>query len=215
MTAPPTDRRVALKERHRRAIVEAAAALTRETGGTSFTVEQLAERADVSRRTVFNHFASMEDVVTAVCVDVLRPAVDDFASGPQGSPAPGGATLLDELAELLRTADLVTPLSYLTRVVGAGGARTSPRQAQLMLRAASDVSERLSAQMARRHPEVDPFDVDVLIASLIGGLAVIQRRWADETGASDDPESRRVWSALVDRLIQTARGSSAGPPHDH
>ena len=62
MTEPATDRRAALKERSRQAIVQAAAELMDETGGTAFTVDELAERADVSRRTVFNHFASLEEI---------------------------------------------------------------------------------------------------------------------------------------------------------
>ncbi len=212
MTAAPIDRRAASKQRSHRAIVDAAAALIRETGGAGFTVDELAGRADVARRTVFNHFASVEDIVTAVCVDILGVVVDDLATE---APDTSDASLLDELAEALRSANLVTPLSYLTRVVGARGARTSPGQALLVLRAAADVSDRLAERLARRHPEVDRFDVDVLVASLMGGLAVVHRRWAEQTGASDDDASRLVWTTLVDRMIESHRAAASHSPHHH
>lgn len=207
--AAPTDRRTASKERSHRAIIDAAAALIRETGGAGFTVDQLAARADVARRTVFNHFASVEDVLTAVCVDVLGAVVDDVATDT--SPAPADS-LLDELASALRAADLDTPLAYLTRVVGPRGTRTSPGQALLVLRAASDVSERLVERVARRHPEVDRFDIELLVASLIGGLAAVHRRWAEQTGASEDDASRQAWTDLVDRMIDAHRASVAPCP---
>ncbi|MEK8226313.1 TetR/AcrR family transcriptional regulator [Oerskovia sp. M15] len=70
------DRRAALKARHRRAIVDAAAALIGESGGTDFSVDELAGRADVSRRTVFNHFGSLDEVVTEVCSEVVGAALD-------------------------------------------------------------------------------------------------------------------------------------------
>lgn len=214
MTAAPIDRRAASKQRSHRAIVDAAAALIRETGGAGFTVDELAARADVARRTVFNHFASVEDIVTAVCVDILGVVVDDLATDAPDTPA-SDASLLDELAEALRSANLVTPLSYLTRVVGARGARTSPGQALLVLRAAADLSDRLAERLARHHPEVDRFDVDVLVASLMGGLAVVHRRWAEQTGASDDDASRLVWTALVDRMIESHRAAGSHSPHHH
>ncbi|MGW6228038.1 helix-turn-helix domain-containing protein, partial [Cellulosimicrobium cellulans] len=69
-TGPATDRRAALRARHRRAIVDAAASLMEENGGARFTVDELAARADVARRTIFNHFASLDDVVVEVCEDV-------------------------------------------------------------------------------------------------------------------------------------------------
>ena len=55
---PPEDRREAVKYHNRRAIIDAAAALAAERGLGRFTVNDLADRAGVSRRTIFNYFAS-------------------------------------------------------------------------------------------------------------------------------------------------------------
>lgn len=132
MSLPVVDRRAALKARHRRAIVDAAAALIGESGGTRFSVDELAERADVSRRTVFNHFASLDDVVTEVCNEVVGAALDrldaiasdqQVGQDQQRRQDERGAdvTLFDEVADALRSTDFVTPLVYLTRVLGDEG----------------------------------------------------------------------------------------------
>ena len=57
-----------LKARSRRSILDAATALVIERGGPTFTVEELAERADVSRATVFNYFPSVSDVLVTASV---------------------------------------------------------------------------------------------------------------------------------------------------
>jgi TetR/AcrR family transcriptional regulator of autoinduction and epiphytic fitness len=63
-------------------------------------VDELAERADVARRTVFDHFAPVDDVLLAVCAETLAVVVDDFldsVSRMRGSDG-GRASMFDELA---------------------------------------------------------------------------------------------------------------------
>ena len=57
------DKRSARKAENRIAIVEAAESLILEGGYGALNAEALAERAGVSRRTIFNHFASVDDVL--------------------------------------------------------------------------------------------------------------------------------------------------------
>ena len=201
-----TDRRTALKERHRAAILAAATALLREGGGRPFTVDALAARADVSRRTVFNHFASLDDVVTTACSDVLGGIVEAFvahaAASPVGDDTP--SAMLDELAEALRSADLVPPMVFLTRSLAAYDPE-SPAMAALLLRVFTEVSRRLSAALAQRHPGADPLTVELLVTSLTSGLVVIHRAWWEATGATDDERSRRVWTDLLERLVSLTR----------
>ena len=55
--APAPDRRTRDRERRRNQVYDAAVALFVERGFDSTTMDEVAERADVARATVFNHFA--------------------------------------------------------------------------------------------------------------------------------------------------------------
>lgn len=197
---PGGDRRAALKARHRRAIIDAAAALIDETGVATFTVDELAARADVSRRTVFNHFASIDEIVTTVCSEVLGGVLDEFTATPTAT-----GDMFDEVVEVLRATDLVPPMAYLTRVIGMEDPVASPRQAVMLLSTFTDISERLSEELTRRHPRTELLDVHLMVSALFGGLVVLHRYWFEATGASVDDESRRVWSELLERLIAATR----------
>lgn len=201
---PMSDRRLALKDRHRRAIVEAAAALMEEHAGQRFTVDELAERADVARRTVFNHFPSLDEVVAAVSASVLEPVLDGLVAGMTGAPTEDAGTMFDELAAVLRSTDLVTPMTWLTRAL-APVDDESPVRAGLLLRGFSDLGDRMTAALAARHPAADVLDVQLLVSSLMSGLVVLHRHWWALAAAADDAASRRVWAELLERLLDTVR----------
>jgi AcrR family transcriptional regulator len=206
---PAVDRRAQIRERHHRAIIDAAAALLDAKGPDGFTVEELAQRAEVSRRTVFNHFASVDDIVIAVCSEVLGDVVDTFEAHASASVGPTHAGVFDEVAGALRSTDLVTPIAYLTRVLRAPDADPSQRQFGVLLRAFTEVSERLSAELLRRHPKADEFTTRLLLSSLIGGLVVLHTHWLAATGGSADEASRAVWDDLLDQLIRRTRDGYA------
>ena len=220
---PVPDRRGALRARHRRAIVDAAAALMEDKGGARFTVDELAARADVARRTIFNHFASLDDVVVEVCEDVLgavvdalgasaaEPAAPDAEPDAGGDPGPGAgrATPLDDLTAALRSTDLVAPMAYLTRALGGDATEPTPRVTTMVVRTFTHLAERLVAGTTRRHPDVDPLEIELLVGALMAGVLVIQRRWWATTGAADDDASRRVWAELLDRLVERTRAGYA------
>jgi len=79
------DRRSALKARHRQAIVDAARRLIDAHQGPRFSVDELAAEADVSRRTVFNHFDSLDDVILAACTEILDAVVASFREAATAS----------------------------------------------------------------------------------------------------------------------------------
>ena len=199
----PTDRRALLKERHRRAIVDAAAALMEETGGTDFTVSRLAERANVSRRTVFNHFDTVDDIVIAVSGELLNGIVDRFELGAETAPGPD--SLFDEIADALRSAELVEPMAYLMRVLGEDDLAATPRSAVILLRTFTEVSERLASKILERHAVTDELTVHLLVGSLMSGLVVLHRHWVAATGAAVDAHSHRTWAHLLERLIESTR----------
>lgn len=213
------DRRAALKQRSRQAIVDAAAALLEEHGGLRFSVDQLAERADVSRRTVFNYFATLDDVATAVCSDVLGGLVDTFVTTALADPPVDDtpAAMFTEVAHALRSTELVGPMAYLTRTLGGATRRVdleSPWTAMLLLRSFDEVSRRFADAMAVRHPRAETLEVHLLVNALVSGLIVLYHHWLADTGAVDDDASREVWDAYLERLLAAVgTGYGAAPAH--
>lgn len=212
--SPALDRREALKARHRRAIVDAAAELMSEIGGTDFTVDRLAARADVSRRTVFNHFKTVDDITLEVFREMLAVILDGVDANLAASDE--GTSMFDRVAGALRATDLVTPINELTRifqtedcgpghVLAIGDRALNPRQAVLFERALTDLGTRIAATTLRHHPSADPMEVELMCGALIGGALVVVRRWERATQGADTAESRRVWNELLDRMIGTYR----------
>lgn len=202
-----SDRREALKARHRQAIVDAAAELMTEIGGTDFTVDQLAARADVSRRTVFNHFKTVDDITIEVFHEMLGAVLDNvdanFSAPTTGHP--DDTSTFDQLASALRATDLVTPITELTRIFGAGDRGIHPRQAVLFERAINALGTQIAATTMRHHPSADPLEVDLMCGALVGGALVVVQHWEQRTEGIDSVESRRVWDELLDRMITVNR----------
>lgn len=86
-----------------RRITLCALRLTDERGLDGFTMEELAEAAEVSRRTLFNYFPGKIDAVLGEHPDLPEAALAEFlAGGPHGN-------LLEDIAELARAAISDTP----------------------------------------------------------------------------------------------------------
>jgi AcrR family transcriptional regulator len=73
------------KRQTREAIAAAARALFAERGFDAVTVEEIAEAADVSRKTVFNHFPAKEDLVFAAGAERLAGLVAAIRERPAGT----------------------------------------------------------------------------------------------------------------------------------
>ncbi len=210
MTLAVPDRRLALKLRHRDAILDAARALIDERGGPSFSVDDLAAKADVARRTVFNHFAGMDDVLLTVCADVLAIIVDDFLTTVSEIPVGDGtpSSMFDELETAIRASHLPDAIVALLRILGGPDTSTA-RAFDLSEAAFARVGDRLLAEVERRNPGVDPLDAELLVSSLIHGIAVLAEHWIRTTGGRLDPASLAEWSALLDRLLVRIRSGYA------
>lgn len=199
------DRRAELKARYRLAILDAADALIRERGKPQFSVDELAERADVSRRTVFNHFASLDDVIMTTCTRVLSAAVDEFRAATLSKPAGDGSlvALFEEITTAIRAMDLPPVVAYLAGVLGAenDGGRSAHSLGDVFTRA----TEQLAAEIADRASAIDGFEVAILVSSVMNGVAVVSGHWLDRTGGTLDASSRQIWRELIDRLISTTR----------
>jgi len=92
-------------ELKREAIIEAARRAFEEFGVQGTSMDKLAEMAGVSKRTVYNHFASKEELYAAVLDRTIVPVLEllDYAveHGPLGDLDPGA--MVEQVTDLLAT----------------------------------------------------------------------------------------------------------------
>ncbi|KIS28261.1 TetR family transcriptional regulator [Arthrobacter sp. SPG23] len=140
-----------LRERKRAAtrssISAIARSLTAERGLNGYTVEEVCDRAGISRRTFFNYFPSKEDAILGHVDDELPEELfADFIRGGAASP-PGdiSATLLQDLVDLsLKMSERMSSSDEETRQL-IGVIKKEP---QLMLKIIGATEER-EAHFAR------------------------------------------------------------------
>lgn len=211
-TAP--DRRAALKARHRSAILAAAQQLVDERDGRGFSVDEIAERADVARRTVFNHFASIDEVLLALCAHALEVLIDDFVGAVAATPVGDGSksSMFDEIAQTLRSADLPGAIATIAKILGEPDDVNDPRGRTLSNEAFGRAAERLEIEVAQRNPEADPLEIGFLVGSLMNGVIVVAKHWIIHTGVRLDDEGREAWQHLLTRLIDSVRAGYAPAP---
>ena len=194
---------ITAKERHRQAIVAAAGELIGDSDGSRFTAEDLAERAGFSRRTVFNHFGSLDEVLIAVCADTLRAATDEVLSGLTAGPVTGPhrSEMFARLTGALTATALAAPILHRWRALEAVGADEERAEA-FAQNALAVVAEELSARLTVAAPDADPFDVQLLAGLLNHGLGVVARTWVESAPAGGDPDPTDL-QELLDRLLDT------------
>src|SRR5699024_12043335 len=119
---------------------------------SSLCVHHPTHLSDGTCLTISNHTPSRDDIVAQVSADVPSELVENLAAAVPAESLPEGASLVDELAEVIRATDLVTPIAYLTRTLG-GDHPQSPFQDHLLNQALEQVGTCLGDVMRRRHPE--------------------------------------------------------------
>ncbi|MEO9324814.1 helix-turn-helix domain-containing protein [Nocardioides sp. C4-1] len=163
----------------RERMVEAAFALFDEQGYDATTVEQIVERAGVSRSTFFRAFGSKEDVIF--------PRHDELQSRMEARLATGGpATLRVAVVEAARMVldqyvaegPLALSRYRLTRTVPA----LRDREIASMIGYQRLFRDRLRAWMSSADADLH---AELLAAAVVTGHNVVLRRWL--RGATDDP----------------------------
>ncbi|MFF4832148.1 TetR/AcrR family transcriptional regulator [Streptomyces sp. NPDC001315] len=189
----PADRpQLGLRERKkiktREAIRAATYALIKEQGYDATTIDQIAERAEVSPSTVFRYFPTKEDIVLTDEYDPI-------------------------LLELLRARSADEPLSETMRYVMREGARvgieedpevarlrthlmvTVPAMRSRMMESMSVTGRVLCAAIGERTGrDPDSLEVRVYAMSLIGGLMETSLYWAEHSHEDD-------FEGLLDRAL--------------
>jgi AcrR family transcriptional regulator len=120
VAAPTTGLRERKKRATRDVIAAAAHRLFAERGFDHVTVAEVATAADVSEKTVFNHFATKEDLAFAGGEGPVNQLLDDIARRPAGTSVLDvfrvtTEAMIDGLAATAERDDLLA----VTRIVGA------------------------------------------------------------------------------------------------
>lgn len=211
-------RRTRQRGQRHAAIVDAARALATEHGAAGFTVDQVAQRAGVPRRTVFNHVATVDDLLVAVCEQILAEAttaiLEQVDRGTTTLPdgEAGGRAALDAVGEAAREVDLASAIVTIHRMLG----RPDPgdeRAHGISRTAFGHVGGLLRERVHARAPDLDPVDLELGLALLFAGITTIAELWLTSHPDLDldVPAQARVdWDRLLDRLLQRLRTGHAG-----
>ncbi|MFF5155051.1 TetR/AcrR family transcriptional regulator [Streptomyces sp. NPDC000348] len=190
--APAAPPRPGLRERKktktREAIRDATYGLVREQGYDATTVEQIAERAEVSPSTVFRYFPTKEDIVLTDEYD--GPLLAELAARPADEPWPDSVRYV--LRKAVGLAMTEQPDATLLR---ARLTAEVPAVRSRMLESLSATARLLAGTVAvRTGLDPDGLEVRVGTTALAGGLLEASRYWA-ERGHTDD------LADLVDRAL--------------
>lgn len=206
---PSPASRPGLRERKkiktRRAIRAAAYGLIREQGYDATTIEQIAERAEVSPSTVFRYFPVKEDIVLTDEYDAVL--LEHLRARPADEPP------MESLRSVIRTAVglALAEEPEVTRLRTALMAEVPAVRARMTENASATGRLLCHALAGRTGLPADALEVRVFATSLMGGLMEASLHWA-ETGFEAD------LTDLVDRAfdvlehgLPAARGNPGEP----
>nr|WP_208033977.1 TetR/AcrR family transcriptional regulator [Streptomyces cyanogenus] len=201
----PADRpQLSLRERKkiktREAIRAATYALIKEQGYDATTIEQIADRAEVSPSTVFRYFPTKEDIVLTDEYDPL--VLEELRARPAGE------SWMDSVRYVMHKAiDAMMADDPEVVRVRARLAVQVPAVRSRMAESMSETGRLLRAALAERSGLApDSLDVRVYAMALVGGLMEVNMSWA-ENGFKDDLRD------MVDRALEVLEhGLPAGKP---
>ena len=183
----------------RERMVEAAFALFDEQGYDATTVEQIVERARVSRSTFFRAFGSKEDVIFPRHTEVQQRIEARLASGSAATylvaVAEAAALVLEQY---LAEGDLARSRYRLTRSVPA----LRDREVASMLGYQRLFREHVRGWLAELGgPDVD-LRAELLAVAVVTAHNVVLRRWLRE----QTTEPRREFDDVMATVVSMARG---------
>ncbi|MFT4471577.1 TetR/AcrR family transcriptional regulator [Arthrobacter sulfonylureivorans] len=199
----------------RSAITAAARLLTARSGINGFTVEQVCERAGISRRTFFNYFPSKEDAILGHPGDDIPEALAEafIAGGSSTEPGVVSASLWPDFIELA-VGMMESMAMTRAEVVALKDAITAePRLMEQAMHGSSAVEQHYVAMLAER--ESLPAD-DPRLQMAIGAMASVAKYAGTMFFAPDNSRSYRdILTSAIEALAAVAPlpGSTAAVRH--
>lgn len=193
----PLGRREQNKIDTRRAIADAAFDLARSVGPGAFTVDQIAERAGVSRRTFFNYFHSAEDALTVRVDRFLELAIGVFRRLPQDEP------LFDSIIAAFIETTRMEGLSQHGELFRMAAVNPELLRAQLHSWERAEVRI-VEALRGRLGPDASDLYLNALVGCVLSCTKAAMRDWAAKTPGPGDGSSAGTGdsgAALEDRIL--------------
>ncbi|GAA2515812.1 TetR/AcrR family transcriptional regulator [Rarobacter incanus] len=193
------------RERCHAALLAAAFDLTRTRGPDAYSFSDIAARAGVSRRTVFNHFPTRESLTLEMCGHVLAAAVDRIEVTLARDSPMNKDEFFASLTSALLAADLPAAAADITTVVGTDA---SPAKQNAILRLVLERVNQIFADHARRaFPAVSDFAIALLVSQITSGIVTASTYWHETYRPTDWPGHVRLLVAGI------ATGHPASPAH--
>lgn len=197
-------RREANRLRTRAALIDAVRSFAREQGLATVTIEDLAERAEISRRTFHNYFPNVPAAIAAAMIELLEPIGERFLARPSD----------EHPLESARIA-LAYPHDLLSMLCGIPD---DDDQVTLRIQMESDhqLEAWLRSLMERRldgtaGQALDDVYVRVLTSTLHGAFAAAEDAWAEQTGRDPSDAGRVVFDRTLTRALGYAMHGFADP----
>lgn len=172
--------------RTRRRLLEALMTLMTEKGYDAVTVQDVIDRADVSRSTFYAHFVSKDDLLANALDGFFLPLGTGSASIPHSEGGP-----LEFSLPLFRHAQANLRLYH--TLVAKGGVALVERLASPIL--ASRVRQDLDARMPTGRAM--PVPVDIAVAYVVTAFLGLLKWWLEHDAPCDPEEMDRMLRALV------------------
>ena len=184
--------------RTRTAVVDAAYALLEAEGPDALTADRLAAAAGISRRTLFNHFESVEAVLVSRAEDILERVRIEFTSRPEAEP------LVDSAYAVIE--GLFTPGLLAESVRTWRAIERSPAARRFALEANSAHVHALARQLGRARLDpggADPLRASVLMAALVAAFEEGRLHWLDHHEGEIDDAALAAFLDCTRRALDT------------
>ncbi|WP_224373039.1 TetR/AcrR family transcriptional regulator [Hyalangium versicolor] len=194
--AVPEGRRERKRRETRQRIVDAAMKLFLDRGYEATTMNDIADAADVSRRSLFDYFPTKEDVLFAGQDDFIPALVEEMRQRPKGEPWP----VLVEHAMARAIEDAATPESFAIEALVQRTPSLQPRRQLKYMRLEQAIGEALAE---RGNSGEDRQRAALLAAVVVAGFRLAasapgDARLSEGVHQSVSRDFRGFWQALRD-----------------
>lgn len=196
----PLDRRSAIKEKHRESITSAALDLMEESHSIDINLDTLAKRADVSRRTIFNHFSSIDEVISEALCSAFDPIETKLVTELNKCTDQDG--VFNAILAALQGQYMIPCLARATALFSTDtGEIKEARDLLIAQRVFNIMGSTILSLVFVHFKEADDFYAELIVSAFMSALLIITTRWANETQRQVNEESIKIWDTYLERLV--------------